>query len=132
MTVTRTWLDSSPLKPLEGAEGVAEKLVLLLHYGGDFTLWGGARRVRYWDALAERVKAATYAGPALADWWSSASTLISSNPRNEEERRELVDLLEAPNQRDVLRALRNHAAVLVLRVRVVSEHRRSQPGRDEA
>lgn len=123
-TPTSEWLQYSPLPALTGTEGVAERLVLLLHFGADFTVWGGARRVRYWDALAERVKAATYAGPTLADWWSSAAQLIESAPRNQEERTELASLLAVSDQRPVLRALRTHADVLVLRARVVSEHRR--------
>lgn len=122
--VTDEWLKASPLPPLDGAEGVAERLVLLLHYGVDFSVWGGARRVRYWDALAERVKAATYAGPTLAHWWGDASRQIVSAPRSHDEREEVAHLLAVDNQRAVLSALRVHAEVLVLRARVVSEYRR--------
>lgn len=122
--VTDSWLAESPLEPLTGNEGFAERLVLLLHNGVDFEIWGGARRVRYWDALAERVKAATYAGPSLAHWWGDACRQIVSSPRDHAVREEVATLLAVENQRAVLGALRTHAEVLVLRARVVSEYRR--------
>jgi hypothetical protein len=122
---TDALLAYSPLPPLEGPESIAERLVLLVHYGVDFDIWGGLRRVRYWDALTERVKAGTYAGPTLADWWSDVSALISSTPRDASEREELAVLISTSDDRAVLGALRKHAEVLVLRVRVIAEHRRS-------
>ena len=124
--ITDEWLSHSPLPPLSGNEQIAERLVLLLHYGVDFSIWGGARRVRYWDALTDRVKAATYAGPTLAHWWGDACAQIVSAPRNEAERLELAALLGSFDQRAVLQAMRKHAEVLVLRVRVISEQRRLQ------
>lgn len=125
---TESWLAASPLPPLEGAEGVAERIVLLVHYGVDFTVWGGVRRARYWPALEERVKAATYAGPKLADWWSDITQLLTSSPRNAEERAELAELLQSEDQKAILAVLRKHAEVLVLRVRVISEHRKRAGG----
>lgn len=122
--VTDAWLAESPLEPLTGPEGVAERLVLLLHNGVDFDIWGGARRVRYWDALSERVKAATYAGPTLSHWWGDACRQIVSAPRDHSVREEVATLLAAENGKAVLVALRTHAEVLVLRSRVVSEYRR--------
>lgn len=126
MSATDRWLADSPLPPLTGPEGTAERLVLLLHHGVDFEVWGGSRRVRYWDALAERVKAATYAGPTLTHWWGEASRQIVSSPRDPEQREEIAYLLADSNQRAVLSALRTHAEVLVLRARVVSEHRKQR------
>lgn len=122
---TLRWLAQSPLPALDGPAAVAERLVLLIHYGVDFTIWGGARRVRYWDALAERVRAATYAGPALSDWWSAVSVQIVSAPRDASERAEVAVLLSAAEQREVMRILRAQAQVLVLRVRVLSETRKA-------
>lgn len=122
--VTDAWLSFSPLPPLKGAEGVAERLVLLVHHGVDFSVWGGARRVRYWDALAERVKAGTYAGPSLEHWWGDVCRQIVSAPRDHAEREEVAFLLGCEDPRAVLSALRVHAEVLVLRARVVSEYRR--------
>lgn len=122
--VTDAWLAESPLEPLTGPEGVAERLVLLLHNGVDFDIWGGARRVRYWDALSERVKAATYAGPTLSHWWGDVCRQIVSAPRDHSVREEVATLLAAENGKAILVALRTHAEVLVLRARVVSEYRR--------
>jgi len=122
--VTDKWLAESPLEPLTGAEGAAERLVLLLHHGVDFDIWGGARRVRYWDALSERVKAATYAGPTLSHWWGDACRQIVSSPRDHEAREEVATLLASGDAKAILNALRTHAEVLVLRTRVVSEYRR--------
>lgn len=123
--VTDAWLSVSPLPRLTGPESVAERLVLLVHYGVDFSIWGGARRVRYWDALTDRVKAATYAGPTLEHWWADVCTQIASAPRDAAERLEVAQLLAHSNPRPVLVALRNHAEVLVLRARVVSEARKA-------
>ena len=124
MPPTDTWLSYSPLPPLNGAEGVAERLVLLLHHGADFDVWGGARRPRYWSALAERVKAATYAGPTLMDWWGQACSSLPSSPRDEAEREEVAALLGVEEGKEVLSVLRKHADVLVLRARVVSDRKR--------
>lgn len=130
--VTDSWLSESPLEPLTDSEGVAERLVLLLHNGVDFEIWGGARRVRYWDALTERVKAATYSGPTLSHWWGDACRQIVSSPRDHAVREEVATLLAADNQRAVLNALRTHAEVLVLRTRVVSEYRRQARTEDKS
>ena len=125
--VTDALLAASPLDPLDGPDGVAERLVLLVHRGVDWDVWGGSRRVRYWDALAERVRAGTYAGPGLADWWEDVTAEISSVPRGPADRAETVVLLAAPDHRKVLAALRGHAGALVLRARVVAEARRADP-----
>jgi hypothetical protein len=120
-----TWRQVSPLPEVGEPEQIAERLLLLAHYGADFDVWGGSRRMRYWDALAERAKAATFAGPTLADWWSALSMSLSTSPRNPAERADLAGLLAHPDGRQVLRALRDHADVLVLRVRVIAETRKA-------
>lgn len=117
------WQASATLPPAPPAEHVAERLVLLAHYGADFTVWG-ARRPRYWDALAERVKAATYAGPGLADWWAAIGRSLPTAPRNPAERADAAALIADPDARAVLRALRHRTEVIVLRVRVIAETRR--------
>ena len=122
--ITDAWLSISPLPALEGAEGVAERLVLLIHYGVDFSIWGMARRGRYWDALKERVKGATYSGPTLSAWWGDISNQIGSEPRNSEERAEALALISVEEQRQTLNILRTHSDVLVLRARVISEYRK--------
>ena len=116
-------LAQSPLPALPGAEGIAERLVLLIHRGVDWEVWGGPRRIRYWDALTDRVRAATYSGPTLSHWWQEISTQITSAPRTAADRSNLAVLIAAPAQREVLTALAEHAATLVLRVRVLSETR---------
>jgi hypothetical protein len=122
---TTQWLTVSPLPALTGVEAVAERLVLLAHYGVDFTVWGGSRRGRYWDALAERVRAATYAGPDLHRWWADLGGQLPSAPRDAAERLELAQLLSGGQDRAVLQVLRDQAPVLVMRVRVVSETRKA-------
>lgn len=123
---TARWLSASPLPPLsDPAVAAAERLVTLVHLGVDFSIWGGARRTRYWDALTDRVKAATYAGPTLAHWWTDVTSQIVSAPRDSDEREEAATLLADPDPRAVLTALRAHADVLVLRVRVASDARRA-------
>lgn len=113
------------LPELSAEESVAERLVLLAHYGADFTIWGEKRRVRYWDALAERVKAATFAGPRLADWWERMSHDLPTAPRNAAERADVAALLATPDGSVVVKILRKYADVLVLRVRVIAETRRA-------
>lgn len=118
------WLSVSPLPPFGGADAVAERLVLLAHFGADWSVWG-PRRVTYWDAFTDRVKAGTFAGPTLADWWESLVVSLGVEPRNPDERTEVSALLAGGDDRAVLAALRTHAAVLVLRARVVAEHWRA-------
>lgn len=120
---TVLWQSSVALPSLSVQEDIAERLVLLAHYGADFDVWGGSRRVRYWDALTERVKASTYVGPTLSDWWTGMVRSLHTQPRNKAEREDLAQLLSADNQKEVLKILRNHADVLVLRVRVISDAR---------
>lgn len=111
----------SPVPALEDpALEVAEQLIFALHEGVDWQVWGGSRRARYWDALADRVRAGTYAGPTLSHWWESACYHLSSTPRDNDHRAFVSKLLftSGVNQRAVLKALRDQASVLVLRVRV--------------
>jgi hypothetical protein len=119
------WRAAVALPEISEAEQVAERLVLLAHYGADFDVWGGARRVRYWDAFAERVKAATYAGPGLTDWWSAISRSLPTSPRDAREREDVARLLAYSEARAVLKVLRARTDVTVLRVRVIAEHRRA-------
>jgi hypothetical protein len=118
------YLAASPAPPVTGPAATAERLVLLIHRGVDWDVWGGARRVRYWDALTDRVRAGTYAGPTLAHWWQAVAARIASTPRTSGDRADLAALLQTPDQRAVLGALRDTAEVLVLRVRVAVETHR--------
>lgn len=125
MAPSEEWQSVVDLPALSEEESVAERLVLLAHYGADFTVWGEKRRARYWDALAERVKAATFAGPTLADWWNQIGRDLPTAPRNARERADVAALLAFPDGRAVVRILRRYADVLVLRARVVAETRRA-------
>lgn len=114
-------IKSSPAPALdEGPEAIAERLVLLMHRGVDWSVWGGNRRYRYWDALTDRVRAATYAGATLQDWWEALEKQISSQQRMPEDRELVSNLLmqSATDQRLILGALRKHAGTLVMRIRV--------------
>lgn len=114
-------INNSPAPALEEApEAIAEQLVLLIHRGVDWSVWGGERRYRYWDALADRVRAATYAGAGLQDWWEAMEKQIKSQPKSNEDRQLVTTLLmqSKENERLVLGALRKHASTLVMRTRV--------------
>lgn len=125
MTDLDSTLAASPLPPLHGADATAERLVLLVHRGVDWQVWGGARRARYWDALTERVRAATYAGPTLNHWWTRITADITSEARSPEDRLAAATALSSGHDRAVLNSLHRNAAALVLRVRVLSETARA-------
>lgn len=119
-------IEAGPLDALDGPEGAAERLVLLAHRCVDWDVWGGARRVRYWDALRDRVVMACYRGPDLADWWADmVRRMTLTRPHTPDERAELASLLDSP-ARPVLAALRSHADALVVRVQVLSDDRRTK------
>lgn len=114
-------INNSPAPALDEAhELIAEQLVMLIHRGVDWSVWGGERRYRYWDALADRVRAATYAGSGLQDWWEAMEKQIKSQPKNNEDRQLVTTLLiqNKENERLILGALRKHASTLVMRTRV--------------
>jgi hypothetical protein len=133
---TSGWLTAWPAPPEagpfppDGADGVALRLVLLVHLGVDWEVWGGERRVRYWTALAERVRGATYGSRTLADWWEQVSTRLSSTPRSAAERAELAELLRGDNDRDTLAVLYRNAHTLALYCQVLADARRQ--ARDQA
>jgi hypothetical protein len=128
LAITQEWKSGVTLPAISPEGEIAERLVLLVHYGADFAIWGGVRRSRYWDALLERVKASTYAGPTLSDWWQSISRSLPCAPRNSREREDLVHLLSYEPSRPVLDYLRRHPDILVLRVRLIADKRREAYG----
>ena len=130
--ITQEWKMGVDLPSISEEGEIAERLVLLAHYGADFSIWGGVRRTRYWDALLERVKASTYAGPTLSDWWQSISRSLPCAPRNSREREDLVHLLGHEPSRPVLNHLRRHPDILVLRVRLIADKRREAYTQREA
>ncbi|WP_301851015.1 hypothetical protein [Rhodococcus pyridinivorans] len=134
-SVTDRWLAAAPALPrlTDSAAVTAEKLLLLLHYGIDWSdrNWVTSRRDDYWDEiLPSRVRTATYtSGVNLHQWWSAVARNLGSAPRNSAERSELAGLLTS-NPKPVLQTMRDQAPALVLRTRIVAaavrEHRQEQ------
>lgn len=128
---TSRWLSHVPeLPPLEGPAGVAERLILHLHYGVDWSGWLGSYRERYWDdVLPDRLLVATYRSGTLPRWWSEAATELDSSPRTAAARREVAALLVEPAL-PVLEVVRAETTALTLRVRIVAEAvREARPAR---
>lgn len=133
LTPTSAWLAHCAdfLEPLQGPEGTAERLLLLLHYGIDWEgSWLATHRANYWDRhLPDRVLIATYMSNSLPSWWTMVATDLSSSPRTAAERKETAQLLQQPSV-PVLRALREQTEALVLRARIVAETvRATRPSR---
>lgn len=124
--VTNDWLAAVPALPATtGPSATAERLLLLLHYGIDWDSWIGTKRVHYWDRiLITRVRQATYRADTLDGWWTKVAADLQSTPRTADERLEAAALLRDPAETEVLRVLREHTQALVLRTRIIAEHRR--------
>lgn len=106
-------------------DDIALGLIRLAHRNMDWDTWGGARRVRYWDALEETVRASTYRGRTLGAWWEALCRAMGcGTPGNAAQRAELAELLAVADQRATLKALRTRAGVLVLMLRVEQDERR--------
>jgi hypothetical protein len=105
------------LPMVAGPAEVADLLVLVAHRAcPDKRRFG----VRYWDALAERVRAATYMGLTLRAWWRRLVAdmgIVSPWPVDQAL---TARLLDASDDIAVLRVLREETAVVVLRVRLAS------------
>lgn len=115
------------LPPLDEAAAVAERLLLLVHYGIDWAGgWVGTRRATYWErVLPDRVVLATYRADSLRRWWQEVTTALGSAPRNPAERVEVAQLLGSPDPGAVLEVLRYETEPLVLRVRIIADAVRS-------
>ncbi|MGV9867247.1 hypothetical protein [Rhodococcus koreensis] len=124
-SVTEQWLATVPQLPLlsDPAAQVAERLMLLLHYGIDWSEknWVAARRGDYWDnLLPTRVRLATYNSINLHQWWTASAARLGSSPRTDEQRSELAMLLTI-EPRPVLQVMRDQTAALTLRTRIVAD-----------
>jgi hypothetical protein len=113
------------LEPLTGPPAIAERLLLLLHYGIDWeTSWVADPKYRktYWDEqLPGRVRRAAYRADTLDRWWSEVSVQLGAPaPRQRERRIELATLLRQPPL-PVIAALRDTLPALLLRVRIIAE-----------
>lgn len=126
-TPTQQWLSTTEfMPPLDGPPGIAERLVLLLHYAIDWeNSWVARYRTTYWDKiLPDRVLVAAHQATTLRSWWTALADDLSACPTTPEERRELASLLETEHSTAVIRCLTEETSALVLRVRIVSESRK--------
>ncbi|QYB00666.1 hypothetical protein I1A62_00635 (plasmid) [Rhodococcus sp. USK10] len=124
-SVTESWLATVPQLPAlaDPAAQVAERLVLLLHYGIDWSgnNWVGARRGDYWDTLLPtRIRLATYNSINLHQWWTASAARLGASPRTDEQRAELAMLLTS-EARPVLQVMRDQTIALTLRTRIVAD-----------
>ncbi|SEB38790.1 hypothetical protein SAMN04490220_0630 [Rhodococcus jostii] len=125
LSVTDRWLAAVPQLPAltDPAAQVAERLVLLLHYGIDWSErnWVAGRRGDYWDnLLPTRIRLATYNSINLHQWWTTSAARLGSAPRTDEQRGELAILLTS-EARPVLRVMRDQTSALTLRTRIVAD-----------
>lgn len=128
MTPTSRWLAAvgAAMPPLEGPEGTAERILLLLHYGIDWQDgWVGNYRKTYWTGiLPDRVVGATYLTESLRRWWRDVSDELCSAPRSAAQRVELETLLRAEPV-PVLEVLRYECEPLLLRTRITTDEVRA-------
>lgn len=134
LTPTSQWLATIPdMPPLHGAAGAAERLLLLVHYGIDWSNgWVGARRQHYWDRLLpDRVITATYRADTLRRWWREVTHELGSHPRTRAERAETEQLIRTQESTPVLEVFRFETTPLLLRTRLtadaVRDHRAAEP-----
>ena len=124
LSPTTRWLATTNefMPPMEGPAGVAERLLLLVHYGIDWSEgWVTRYRTTYWDRiLPDRVICATYRAANLRRWWRDVADDLGSQPRTREERAELEHLLRA-DPLPVLEVLRFETEALLLRTRIVAD-----------
>ncbi|WP_241032090.1 hypothetical protein [Rhodococcus pseudokoreensis] len=133
--VTDRWLAGVPPLPTlaDPAAQLAERLVLLLHYGIDWSEnnWVAARRGDYWDnSLPTRVRLATYNSINLHQWWTASAARLGSAPRTDEQRSELAMLLTS-EARPVLQVMRDQTTALTLLARIVADAVRPDRRRPE-
>ncbi|MDV7246388.1 MULTISPECIES: hypothetical protein [Rhodococcus] len=124
-SVTDRWLATAWQLPAlsDPAAVVAERLMLLLHYGVDWSdgNWVAARRGDYWDnLLPTRIRLATYNSVNLHQWWTASAARLGSAPRTDEQRAELA-LLLTYEPRPVLQVMRDQTTALTLRTRIVAD-----------
>ena len=121
---TDRWLTTTAtyMPPLTGPEGTAERLLLHIHYGLDWTNgWITGYIASYWDRiLPDRIIAATYRTDRLRRWWREVTADLESAPSGPAARAEVEALLRAESQ-PVLDILRWETEPLLLRTRIVAD-----------
>jgi hypothetical protein len=106
---------------VDEASHAATLLVAVAHDTRDRVVWGGDRAITYWQRLPERVRAACYGGPSLADWWERISRLLGCIPPTRVEDREDVARIVHLDDPQVMRTLRTQAEMVCLRVRLAMQ-----------
>lgn len=123
-TPTSQWLAAvaEQMPALDGPAGTAERLLLLVHYGIDWSGgWVAQYRKTYWTSLLpDRVIVATYRAGNLRRWWRDVADDLGSVPRTAAERVELEQLLRA-EALPVLEVLRWETEALLVRTRIVTD-----------
>lgn len=126
---TDQWLETTAgfMPPLDGPAGVAERLLLLLHYSIDWdSSWVQKYRSTYWEKiLPDRVLTTSQQTPNLRTWWTTLADDLGAHPTTTEARAELTALLETSDQSAVLRCLSEETLALTLRTHIVAETRRT-------
>lgn len=119
----------STLPPLEGVEGGVEELLLLVHLGADWDVWG-TRHDRYWDAFKERILSAAFMSRNGREWWEKICQLLPSEPQSHIQRKRTIELLNQWGENDeFIPTLRQHSGELTTRIRIhLDEWRENQQG----
>lgn len=110
-------LAAAHLPPVTGPAETADLLVAIAHRCvTDRAKFGK----RYWDALAERVRAGTYVGLSLRVWWRRICQDMGIDQPWPADQHLLLAALDGGDDPAVLRVLREETAVVVLRVRLAA------------
>ncbi|MEU4607533.1 hypothetical protein AB0F43_31495 [Kribbella sp. NPDC023972] len=123
---TDQWLAAADLPALDGPSDIADRLLLLVHYGIDWQqgwLSGARYRTTYWDPiLPDRVICATFCADSLRRWYAEVAAELVSAPRNADERAELERLIRTTDRdHDVLQLLRTDTPGFILRTRITAD-----------
>ncbi len=132
-TPTDRWIGAArahygdALPPSAGATDVAERLLLLLHYGIDWRGgWLTSYRDSYWSGskpgkLEDRVFAAAMTCPDLPTWWTRICADLGSGPSSGAQRLETLRLIRSDLGPEVMHLLRTTISDLLLFVRAVTD-----------
>lgn len=125
---TERWLAAAPFlpTPLDPDAAIADRLILLLHYGVDRSEhnWLSTRSGDYyWNQyLPQRIQDAAYtSGGNLNRWWTKVSGHLGSTPRTRAQEIELAVLLATEHPKRVLQAMRDQTVALTLRTKIITD-----------
>ena len=107
------------------AQEQAADLVMILHRSINWDIWGKLRR-RYWTALEENLTGAAYTTSLPKFLNSICSKMSIDTPgRNAKDRQRLDEILNAGQDRAVLRVFREEVQLPVLTVRVLQADKKA-------